>query len=59
MTTRGIRANIRDARARMRGTNFFSSVPNGIFNLASSYLDLKEFGRLHQVFQSNKQCNAH
>ena len=32
---------------------------NGVFNLASSYLDLKEFGRLHQVLQSNKQCNAH
>ena len=40
-------------------TKFFPSIPNGVFNLASIFLDLKEFGRLHQVLPSNKQCNAH
>ena len=33
-------------------------MPDGVFNLISSRLGLKEFGRLHQVIQSNKQCNA-
>jgi len=41
------------------GRRFFSSVSNGVFNLISSHIELKEFGRLHQVIQSNKMCNAH
>jgi len=43
----------------MTGQIFFSSVPDGVFNLLSSFLKLEEFGRLHQVLQANKQCNAH
>jgi len=38
---------------------FLSSVPNGVLNLLSSFISLKEFGRLHQVIQANKQCKAH
>ena len=41
------------------GRIFFSSVPNGVFNLISSHTELKEFGRLHQVMQSNTKCNSH
>ena len=38
---------------------FFCSVPNGVFNLCSSFTDVKEFGLLHQVIQSIKLSNAH
>ena len=41
------------------GQRFFCSVPNGVFNLCSSFTDVKEFGRLVQVRQSSKLSNAH
>jgi len=39
--------------------DLFAVVPNGIFNLLSSFLRVEEFERFHNVLQSNKQCNAH
>jgi len=39
--------------------SFFSSLPNGVFNLFSSFTVLEVFGQFHQVIQSNKRCNAH
>jgi len=44
--------------ASSTGQIFFSSVPNGVFNLLSSFTEMKEFGRFHQVIRSNKQCSA-
>ena len=41
------------------GEIFFSSVPNGVFNLISSSTELKDFAKLHSVIHFNKQCNAH
>jgi len=41
------------------GQMFFSSAPNGVFNLLSSFTELKEFVQLHEVMQSNKQCSTH
>ena len=34
-------------------------MPNGVFNLFSSFTELKEFGRLHSAIQSNVRCIAH
>jgi len=39
----------------MTGQGFFSSVTDGVFNLLSSFTEIKEFGRLHCVIDSNKQ----
>lgn len=36
---------------------FFSRVPKGVFNLILSHTELKEFGRFHQMMQSNNKCN--
>ena len=47
------------AKSRERGKTFFSSVPDGVFNLLSSFMEQKEFGRHHGAIQSSKQCNAH
>jgi len=44
--------------ASSSGQRFFSSVPNGVFNLLSNSLELKEFGKLHEVIQSNKEYSA-
>ena len=41
------------------GQRFFSSVPNGVFNLLSSSTELKDFVKLHSLIHPNKQCNAH
>ena len=41
------------------GERFFCSAPNGVFNLCSSFTDVKEFERLHQVIQSSKLSNSH
>ena len=38
---------------------FFSRVPDGVFNLASSYTDLDDYESLHHVIHKNKQCKAH
>jgi len=38
---------------------FFSSLPNGVFNLVTSFVDLKEFVKLHCVIDSNKPSKAH
>ena len=38
---------------------FFSTVPDGVFNLLSSYTNLKEFGRLYGVIDSNKLSKLH
>jgi len=43
----------------MNGQKFFSKVQNGVFNLVTSFTNLKEFGRLHCVIQSNKLFNMH
>jgi len=32
---------------------FFSSVPDGVFNLLSSFMELKEFDRPHGAMQSS------
>ena len=37
---------------------FFSRVPDGVFNLASSYTDLDDYESLHHVIHKNKQCKA-
>jgi len=41
------------------GQRFLYSVPNGVFHLLTSFTHLEEFGRLHQMMQSSKQCKAH
>ena len=43
----------------MTGQVFFSSLPNGVLNLLSSFIDLKEFVKLHCVIDSNKQSKSH
>ena len=43
----------------MTGQSFFSSVPDGVFNLITSFTDLEEFGRLNGVLDSNKLSKAH
>ena len=43
----------------MAGQIFFSRVPNGVFNLLSSFTEMKEFGWLHCVTDSNKPCKSH
>jgi len=37
---------------------FFSRVPDGVFNLTSSYTDLDDYESLHHVIHKNKQCKA-
>ena len=44
---------------QMTGQIFFSSVPNGVFNLVTGFTNLKEFGRLHCVIDSNKPGKSH
>ena len=39
--------------------SFFSSVPDGVFNSITPYMDQKEFVRLHQALHSDKRCRAH
>jgi len=58
-TMPGSNREVEPAIAAKVDLNFFPSVPNGVFNLVSSSAELKEFGQLHQVMQSNKQCSAH
>jgi len=41
------------------GQIFFSSVPDGVFNLLSSFTNIEAFGRLHRVLQSNKLSKSH
>ena len=41
------------------GQIFFSSVPNGVFNIVTSCTSLEEFGRLHCVIDSNKPSASH
>ena len=41
------------------GKVFFASVPNGVFNHMASLTKLKEFGKLHHVLASSRQCHAH
>ena len=41
------------------GEIFSSSVPNGVFNLLSSCMDLEEFRRLHCMIDSRKPSKAH
>ena len=38
---------------------FFASVSNGVFNHMASLTKLKEFGKLHHVLASSRQCHAH
>jgi len=42
---------VQDTGGTIRGQRFFSSVPNGVFNLLSSFTELEDFGRLHGVLQ--------
>ena len=37
----------------------FSRIPNGVFNLVISCIELKEFGKFHHVIRSSNQLNAH
>ena len=41
------------------GDVFFASVPDGVFNHVVSLTKLKEFGKLHHVLASRRQCHAH
>jgi len=41
------------------GQSFFSRVPNGVFNLVTSFFSMEEFGRLHWVLRSNKLSKSH
>jgi len=45
--------------ASSTGEIFFSRVPNGVFNLFTSFTSLEEFGRFHEVICLNKQSKAH
>ena len=38
---------------------FFSRVPDGVWNLFSSWTDLGDYESLHHVIHKNKQCEAH
>ena len=38
---------------------FFAFVPDGVFNLVVSFIKANEFGKLHHVLHSSRQCNAH
>ena len=38
---------------------FFSRVPDGVWNLFSSWTDLDDYESLHHVIHKNKQCEAH
>ena len=38
---------------------FFSRVPDGVWNLLSSWTDLDDYESLHHVIHKNKQCEAH
>ena len=49
----------RDYSQKTYGQMLFSSEPNGVLNLLSSFTSIEEFGRLHCVIKSNKQCNGH
>ena len=44
-------------RTPITGQSFFSSVQNGVFNLVTSFIDLKEVVKLHEVIDSNKLAN--
>ena len=39
--------------------NFFSRVPDGVWNLFSSWTDLDDYESLHHVIHKNKQCEPH
>ena len=39
--------------------DFFSRVPDGVWNLFSSWTDLDDYESLHHVIHKNKQCEAH
>jgi len=41
------------------GEIFLSSVPDGVFNLVTSFNNLKEFVKIHEVIDSNKPSKAH
>jgi hypothetical protein len=41
------------------GEVLFASVPDGVFNHMVSFIKLKEFGKLHHVLASSRQCHAH
>ena len=38
---------------------FFSRVPDGVWNLFSSWTNLDDYESLHHVIHKNKQCEAH
>ena len=38
---------------------FFSRVPDGVWNLFSSWTDLDDYESLHHVIHKNKQCEPH
>ena len=39
--------------------DFFCRVPDGVWNLFSSWTDLDDYESLHHVIHKNKQCEAH
>jgi hypothetical protein len=41
------------------GQGFFSSVPDGVFNLFSSFTVLDDYEKLHKVLHKNKHCEVH
>ncbi len=54
--------DIAPVNAQMPNINaheFFSRVPDGVWNLFSSWTDLDDYESLHHVIHKNKQCEAH
>jgi len=48
----------RQIHALTTGQSFFSSEPDGVFNLLPSFTDMKELERLHCLFDSNKPSKS-
>ena len=51
----GTDSAVKSIRSADMGQKFFSSLPDGVFNLLISFTTLNEFGNLHHVIRSNKK----
>ena len=47
------------ADLNVSGKESLSSVPDGLFNAISAYMDLDDYQELHIVIHKNKHCEAH
>ena len=45
--------------ASSTGQRFFYRVPDGVFNRATSFTNIEDFGRLHGVIDSKKLSKSH